>query len=136
MALQTAPSVDELLDLTRTQPNQAGKFVTVFSILPSGSEFNPEDAFLKVRRGSHSFIFETATRDNTTKVQYSIIGTEPQKIITSGVDSKTSVDPFNFLEPELLKYQLAEHNLEKINEPSFVNGGVSIFNRIYIFFML
>lgn len=126
MSLQIAPSVDELLDLTRKQPNQAGKFVTIFSAFSLGDSFNPEEAFLKVRRGSHSFIFETATKDITTKIQYSIIGTEPQKIITSGVDSQTFVDPFNNLEPELLKYQLAEHNLRKIIEPSMVNGGVSI----------
>jgi hypothetical protein len=126
MSLQIAPTVGELLDLTRNQPTQAGKFVTIFSTFSLGDSFNPEEAFLKVRRGSHSFIFETATKDNTTKIQYSIIGTEPQKIITSGVDSQTSVDPFNYLEPELLKYQLAEHNLKKIAEPSILNGGVSL----------
>lgn len=74
----------------------------------------PVSAFLKIQRGSHSFLFESVD-GGENMARYSFIGTEPYTIIT-----ESERDPLPAVETELARYRLCP--VEGI--PSFTGGGV------------
>jgi len=85
---------------------------------------DPVSIFQKVRRGDHSFIFELSDRITPTNTRYSIIGTEPWKVIHTGrseVEASSSfvIDPLKNLEKEISRFEVIRRFQL---EPKILNG--------------
>src|SRR6476646_3276455 len=65
----------------------------------------PVSAFLKVRRGSHSFLLESVEGGERIS-RYSFIGTEPYRIIRTGPTEDADVDPLQILEEEIGRFNV------------------------------
>ncbi|MBN1375671.1 MAG: anthranilate synthase component I [Dehalococcoidia bacterium] len=90
------PSLDEVRRLAAE-----GNLVPIWREIVADLE-TPVSAFLKVSRGSYSFLLESVEGRQRT-ARYSFIGTEPDKIIISRKDNKTG--SLNKVKAELRKYQ-------------------------------
>ena len=60
-----------------------GNLVAISVERPTGEE-TPTDAFLKVRRGGTSFLFELSEKDDPVVLRHSIIATEPYRTLATG----------------------------------------------------
>jgi anthranilate synthase component 1 len=79
----------------------------------------PVSAFLKVRRGSHSFLLESVEGGERIS-RYSFIGTEPYRIIRTGPTEDAEVDPLQILEEEIGRF----HVIPVGDLPPFHGGAV------------
>ncbi|MBI4301472.1 MAG: chorismate-binding protein, partial [Chloroflexi bacterium] len=94
------PSLDEVKKLAHE-----GNLVPVYREMGIGSE-TPVSAYLKIARGSGSFLLESV-EGGERLARYSFIGTEPYLIIKTGVPNKSPyVDPLTLIEEELKKHKL------------------------------
>lgn len=155
MALQFGTSSPSLEDLVQDFANFAQEGANVVPIckqvsVNTGSLPDAAEVFLKIKRGSYSFLLESAqviiepnqqiTSQDVSEAKkmpeniYSIIGTEPFKIIAVGDPSSNkssqhgpqivhypASDPLNKLESELSSYRTPK-NLKYQMKPDILNG--------------
>ncbi len=80
----------------------------------------PVSAFIKTARGSHSFLFESV-EGGENLARYSILGTEPSEVLTTGAGTKYGeVDPLDLLRDRMSTVKYA--NIEGL--PKFHGGAV------------
>jgi len=81
---------------------------------------SPLSAFLKIRRGSHSILWECSLESDPLKLSYSVIGTEPFKIINCGTqDGQSKGNPLTSIEEETKKFTIPKkYQLD----PPILNG--------------
>ena len=80
----------------------------------------PVSAFIKTARGSHSFLFESV-EGGENLARYSILGTEPSEVLTTGAGTKYGeVDPLDLLRDRMTTVKYA--NIEGL--PKFHGGAV------------
>jgi anthranilate synthase component 1 len=82
-----------------------GNLIPVYREILADFE-TPVTAFLKIARGSHSFLLESV-EGGERMARYSFIGTEPYRVLTTGPKEKAgAVDPLVPIQRELEKYKL------------------------------
>jgi len=82
-----------------------GNLIPVYREIMADLE-TPVTAFLKIARGSHSFLLESV-EGGERMARYSFIGTEPYRVLRTGPREETgSVDPLVLIQLELEKYRL------------------------------
>src|SRR5947209_6233571 len=90
------PSLAEVKELAA---GGAGNIVPIYREVAADLD-TPVSAFLKVRRGNHSFLLESVEGGERLS-RYSFIGTEPYRIARTGPTEQCEVDPLRLLEEEL-----------------------------------
>jgi anthranilate synthase component 1 len=90
------PSLEEVIKL-----KEQGNLVPIYREIKADLE-TPVSAFLKVARGSYSFLLESVERGEQLG-RYSFIGTEPSLILRSGEGS--SIDPLLLVEREFSRFK-------------------------------
>ena len=90
------PSLEEVINL-----KEQGNLVPIYREIKADLE-TPVSAFLKVARGSYSFLLESVERGEQLG-RYSFIGTEPSLILRSGEGS--SIDPLLLVEREFSRFK-------------------------------
>ncbi len=94
------PSLDEV----KAMAGQ-GNLVPVYSSINADLE-TPVSAYLKVARGSYSYLLESVEGGERLG-RYSFIGTEPYKVVQTGAGLPGGeVDPLLLVEEEMARYQL------------------------------
>ncbi|UCB43422.1 MAG: anthranilate synthase component I [Dehalococcoidales bacterium] len=82
-----------------------GNLIPIYREIMADLE-TPVTAFLKIARGSHSFLLESV-EGGERMARYSFIGTEPYRVLRTGPDEETGViDPLVLIQQELEKYRL------------------------------
>jgi len=82
-----------------------GNLIPVYREIMADLE-TPVTAFLKIARGSHSFLLESV-EGGERMARYSFIGTEPYRVLRTGPGEETgTVDPLVLIQQELEKYRL------------------------------
>ena len=82
-----------------------GNLIPVYREILADLE-TPVTAFLKIARGSHSFLLESV-EGGERMARYSFIGTEPYRILRTGPDEESgAIDPLVPIQQELDKYKL------------------------------
>ncbi len=95
------PSLADVRELAATG---AGNLVPIYREVTADLD-TPVSAFLKVRRGRHSFLLESVEGGERLS-RYSFIGTEPYRIVRTGPGEGCEVDPLRLLEEELSRYKV------------------------------
>lgn len=106
------PSLEQVKELARK-----ANIVPVYREIMADME-TPVSAYLKIARGPYSFLLESVEGSERI-ARYSFIGTEPYRIIRSGVQAASppageamidlgSVDPLSSIEAELTRYTTAK----------------------------
>ncbi len=96
-----------------------GNLIPVYREILADLE-TPVTAFLKIARGSHSFLLESV-EGGERMARYSFIGTEPYRVLRTGPEEKAgAVDPLVLIQQELGKYKLIP--LDEL--PRFHGGAV------------
>ena len=90
------PSLEEVIKL-----KEHGNLVPIYREIKADLE-TPVSAFLKVARGSYSFLLESVERGEQLG-RYSFIGTEPSLILRSGEGS--TIDPLLLVEREFSRFK-------------------------------
>lgn len=90
------PSLEEVINL-----KEHGNLVPIYREIKADLE-TPVSAFLKVARGSYSFLLESVERGEQLG-RYSFIGTEPSLILRSGDGS--TIDPLLLVEREFSRFK-------------------------------
>ena len=90
------PSLEEVIKL-----KEQGNLVPIYREIKADLE-TPVSAFLKVARGSYSFLLESVERGEQLG-RYSFIGTEPSLILRAGENS--TIDPLLLVEREFNRFQ-------------------------------
>ena len=98
MPVEYIPSFSEITKLVNK-----GNIVPVYKTVRADLE-TPVSAYLKVARGSYSFLLESVEGGENLG-RYSMIGTEPYKILTAEHDDG---DPLIEIEKELSKFDVVE----------------------------
>ena len=106
------PTLEELKKL-----QSKGNLAPVYREINADME-TPVSAYLKVARGNYSFLLESV-EGGERLARYSFIGTEPAKVIKTGVSGSDKIDPLKLIEKEFKQYQPIQ--LEGL--PRF-NGGM------------
>ena len=91
------PTLDEVRQLAKQ-----GNLVPVYHEIMADLE-TPVSAYLKIARGSYSFLLESV-EGGEQLARYSFIGTEPSLILKTG--NENPVDPLILIEKELSRFQL------------------------------
>ncbi|HEY32991.1 MAG TPA: anthranilate synthase component I [Dehalococcoidia bacterium] len=82
-----------------------GNLIPVYREIMADLE-TPVTAFLKIARGSHSFLLESV-EGGERMARYSFIGTEPYRVLRTGSGEEVgAVDPLVLIQQELEKYRL------------------------------
>jgi anthranilate synthase component 1 len=82
-----------------------GNLIPVYREIMADLE-TPVTAFLKIARGSHSFLLESV-EGGERMARYSFIGTEPYRVLRTGPGEEAgAVDPLVLIQQELEKYRL------------------------------
>ena len=105
------PTLEEAREL-----NSRGNLLPVYCEIGADLE-TPVSAFLKINRGSYSFLLESV-EGGERLARYSLIGTEPYKLVST--ESGDSVDPLSLVAAELSRYRIVP--LEGL--PRFCGGAV------------
>ncbi len=105
------PTLEEAREL-----NSRGNLLPVYREIGADLE-TPVSAFLKINRGSYSFLLESV-EGGERLARYSLIGTEPYKLVST--ESGDSVDPLSLVAAELSRYRIVP--LEGL--PRFCGGAV------------
>ena len=96
-----------------------GNLIPVYREILADME-TPVSAFLKIARGSHSFLLESV-EGGERMARYSFIGTEPYRVLRTGPGEEVgAVDPLVLIQQELEKYQL----IPLVELPRFHGGAV------------
>ena len=96
-----------------------GNLVPVYREILADLE-TPVTAFLKIARGSHSFLLESV-EGGERMARYSFIGTEPYRVLRTGLEEEAgAVDPLVLIQQELERYKLVP--LDEL--PRFHGGAV------------
>lgn len=111
-----SPSLDEVKALKALPENSDKNVVCIMKDIAGDLE-TPVSAFLKVRRGKHSFLLESVV-GGENRGRYSFIGTEPFDIITINNEG----DPLIRLENEMKKYKILE--VPSLSLPPLTGGAV------------
>ena len=90
------PSLEEVIKL-----KEQGNLVPIYREIKADLE-TPVSAFLKVARGTYSFLLESVERGEQLG-RYSFIGTEPSLILRAGENS--TIDPLLLVEREFSRFQ-------------------------------
>ena len=99
--------------------SKEGNLVPVYREINADLE-TPVSAYLKIARGSHSFLLESV-EGGERMARYSFIGTEPYRVLTTGPGTDAGpIDPLLPVEQELSAYQpVAVEGL-----PRFLGGAI------------
>ncbi len=109
MDSQTRPTFAEVQEIHLQDPGRRnGNLIALWKELDQGTE-TPTSAFLKVRQGALSFLFELSAEDNPVVLRHSIISTEPWKVVKTGPGFAHNGDPLLHLQSELSKHKVCEH---------------------------
>ena len=95
------PSLEDVKELAASG---SGNVVPVYREVVADLD-TPVSAFLKVKRGAHSFLLESVEGGERLS-RYSFIGTEPYRIMRTGPDQGAEVDPLRALEEEISRFQV------------------------------
>ncbi|HLZ72662.1 MAG TPA: anthranilate synthase component I [Dehalococcoidia bacterium] len=95
------PSLADVRELAATG---AGNLVPIYREVTADLD-TPVSAFLKVRRGRHSFLLESVEGGERLS-RYSFIGTEPYRIVRTGPGEGCEIDPLRLLEEELSRFKV------------------------------
>jgi anthranilate synthase component 1 len=96
-----------------------GNLIPVYREILADME-TPVSAFLKIARGSHSFLLESV-EGGERMARYSFIGTEPYRVLRTGPGEEAGVvDPLALIQQELEKYRL----IPLVELPRFHGGAV------------
>ncbi len=97
-----SPSLEEVRTLAATGK---GNLVAISREVMADLE-TPVSAYLKVARGSHSFLLESV-EGGERLARFSFIGTEPYRVIKTGPGHEHDSDPLRLVEEELRRFRLA-----------------------------
>ena len=116
-----------------------GNLITIYTDLLADCE-TPVLCYLKIRNKKPAYLFESVEGGEQVK-RYSIIGANPEKIISSKLDQttinhcngkivtvKTPKDPLELVEKEIAQYQPAPQS----DLPPFVGGAVGFVSYEYV----
>jgi len=92
-----------LQDVKALAENGAGTIVPIYREVTADLD-TPVSAFLKVKRGRHSFLLESVEGGERLS-RYSFIGTEPYRIVKTGPTEGLEMDPLKLIEEELGRYR-------------------------------
>jgi anthranilate synthase component 1 len=92
------PRLEEFRELKKQ-----GNLVPVYRQIDTGAH-TPLSAYLKVKRGGYSFLLESV-EGGQEKAGYSLIGTEPYRVLSTREGDKT--DPLRLVAEELAKHKMA-----------------------------
>jgi anthranilate synthase component 1 len=95
------PSLEEVRALAESGE---GNVVPIYREVTADLD-TPVSAFLKVRRGNHSFLLESVEGGERLS-RYSFIGTEPYRIIRTGPTEGSEVDPLRAIEEEIDRFKV------------------------------
>ncbi len=95
------PSLQDVKDLAAAG---AGNVVPIYREVVADLD-TPVSAFLKVKRGSHSFLLESVEGGERIS-RYSFIGTEPYRIARTGPAEALETDPLRLIEEEISRYDV------------------------------
>ena len=109
------PSIEKFRELAQGSANLIPVYRDVVADLET-----PVSAYLKIARGSHSFLFESV-EGGERLARYSFMGTEPYRALRCGPGLPDGAgDPLTLVEAELSKYRIA--SVEGL--PRFLGGAV------------
>jgi anthranilate synthase component I len=95
------PSLEAVKELAA---RGAGNVVPIYREVVADLD-TPVSAFLKVRRGRHSFLLESVEGGERIS-RYSFIGTEPYRIVRTGPTEGLETDPLCIIEEEIARYDV------------------------------
>ena len=107
------PTLEQVKDLARLDNN--GNLIPICREINADLE-TPVSAYLKVARPPYSFLLESVEGGERV-ARYSIIGTEPQRVIKTGARQQHGrVDPLLPIERELSRFRLIDvPNMQRFN---------------------
>ncbi len=95
------PTLDQVRDVAATQK---GNLIPVYREISADLE-TPVSAYLKIARGSYSFLLESV-EGGERMARYSFMGTEPYRVLRTGPGTDAgSIDPLVLIEQELSSYR-------------------------------
>jgi len=107
-----------------------GNLIPIYKTINADLE-TPVSAYLKIATGSYSFLLESVAGGEQLS-RYSFIGTEPYKVVKTGINEESGlVDPLLLIQEEINKYQ----NVTVDGLPGFHGGGVGFlgYDNIHYF---
>ena len=107
-----------------------GNLIPIYKTINADLE-TPVSAYLKIATGPYSFLLESVAGGEQLS-RYSFIGTEPYKVVKTGINEEFGlVDPLLLIQEEINKYQ----NVSVDGLPGFHGGGVGFlgYDNIHYF---
>lgn len=109
------PTLEEVREIARSG---AGNIVPVYREVTADLE-TPVSAFLKVREGPYSFLLESV-EGGERLARYSFIGTQPYRVLKTGLGEEWDGDPLIPLEQELARFK----EVQVQGVPAFTGGAI------------